>query len=310
MKISYSGLDTLWRARWRILGGTMMGLLIGCAAVLSIQPEYTVKMVVGPVSANGTASMGTPAAHLNEMEIGNASMANPESLSDYDRYLQLLTSPSVAENLISHVPGILPLFFPDKWDAKKKEWVLPWQAIPAEIINRARGGAAWQAPTADDLSSRLKAMLQQRVIGATPMRELRLRHADRGFAITLLYAMHQAADNVLREEAERRSVAISHYIEKQLETVKLQEHRQVLSEMLAAQERIRILVSVDLPYAADIIQPPATGQQPDTPQPWPIIIFGGLAGFILTAIFSSLRISAIFVRRAKQVANRNERTAA
>jgi uncharacterized protein involved in exopolysaccharide biosynthesis len=95
--------------------------------------------------------------------------------------------------------------------------------------------------------------------------------------------MHNAADNVLREEAARRSAAISDYIEKQLPTVNLQEHREILSEILASQERIRILVAVDLPYAADIVEAPTAGLQPDSPQPWPIIIFGGVVGFMATA---------------------------
>jgi uncharacterized protein involved in exopolysaccharide biosynthesis len=112
---------------------------------------------------------------------------------------------------------------------------------------------------------------------------LRLKYYDRGFAITLLYALHEAADNVLREEAARRSAAISEYIEKQMPTVNLQEHREILSEILASQERIRILVAVDLPYAADIVEPPTAGLQPDSPQPWPIIIFGAVVGFMVTA---------------------------
>jgi hypothetical protein len=251
--------------------------------VLSIRPEYTVHMVVGPVSASGPAGMGTPAARLQELQRDNGGVSTPETLSDYDRYLQLLTSPAVAAELIKKVPEVLPVFFHDRWNAKTKQWYLPWRAWPSEILNRARGGAPWQAPTPEDLAMRLDAMLQQRVIGATPMRELRLRYDDRGFAITLLYAMHEAADNVLREEAARRSAAISAYIEKQMPNVNLQEHREILSEILASQERIRILVAVDLPYAADIVEEPSAGLQPDTPQPWPIIIFGAVVGFMATA---------------------------
>ncbi|HCM83826.1 MAG TPA: hypothetical protein DIS76_04600, partial [Rhodospirillaceae bacterium] len=105
-----------------------------------------------------------------------------------------------------------------------------------------------------------------------------------GFGVTLLYAMHQAADSVLREEAARRSGAISEYLEKQLQIVRMQEHRAVLSELLAAQERIRILVAVDLPYAADIVEPPTAPLQPDRPQPWPILILASLIGFFMTAL--------------------------
>ena len=277
-------LNLLWHVRWRLLGGVVMGLLIGCAVVLSIRPQYTIKMVVGPISSNGPAGMGTPAAHLRDVEERENALNNgPEALTDYDRYLELLTSPAVAEELIKTVPDVMQTMFPDRWNAKEKEWYLPWRAVPAEIVNRVRGGAPWHAPTAEDLAQRLHIMLQQRVLGATPMRELKLHHRDRGFGISLLYAMHQAADNVLRAEAARRSAAISEYIEKQMPDVNLEEHRQILSEILAAQERIRILVAVDLPYAADIVEPPSAPVQPDTPQPWPIIVLGGLVGFLATA---------------------------
>lgn len=264
-----------------------MGLLIGAILVLLITPKYTVHMVVGPVSANGPAGMGTPAARLRELRTNN-SYEGTDSLTDYDRYLQLLTSPSTAQTLINNVPGLLQTLFPSRWDKQKKEWRLPISAWPAELLRRARGGAPWQAPTPEDLAEKLQQMLQTRIIGQTTMRELKLRYPDRGFGLTLLYAMHQAADNVLREEAARRSGAISEYLEKQLQKVQMQEHRAILSELLAAQERIRILVAVDLPYAADIVEPPTAPLQPDTPQPWPILILCAFLGFFLTALYNSL----------------------
>lgn len=279
----------LWRARWRLVGGAIMGVLIGCIIVLSIRPQYTVRMVVGPVSANGPAGMGTPAARLQDLrrEDTNAANSGMDTLTDYDRYLQLLTSAAMAENLIRNVPDILQTLFPDRWNAREKKWQLPLAAWPAEIINRARGGNPWQAPTADDLSNKLDELLQLRVIGATPMRELRLHYPDRGFGLTLLYAMHEAADNVLREEAARRSTSITEYIQKQLQTVRLEEHRRVLSELLASQERIRILVAVNLPYAADIVEPPNAPLQPDTPAPWPIIVFCSLIGTAASAFYTT-----------------------
>lgn len=274
----------LWHARRRLLGGAMLGFLIGCMIILAVKPEYTVRMIVGPVSANGPAGMGTPAARIQELRRENFTDNGAETLTDYDRYLQLLTSPAMAEILIRNVPEILPVLFPERWNAREKKWFLPLYAWPGELFNRARGGAAWQAPTPEELANKLDNMLQMRVIGTTPMRELRLRYHDRGFGQTLLFAMHQAADNVLREEAARRSASIVEYIEKQLQVVKLQEHRQVLSELLAAQERIKILVAVDLPYAADVVQPPSAPSQPDTPQPWPILVFGFILGLFGAAL--------------------------
>lgn len=279
----------LWQSRWQLLGGAVMGFLIAAILILVITPKYTVRMIVGPVSANGPAGMGTPAARVNELRRNHYNeVVQADTLSDYDRYLQLLTSPSTAQILIKQVPGILQVFFPERWDAHKKEWHLPPSAWPGEIFRRVRGGGAWHAPTAEDLSARLKKMLQLRMIGQTPMRELELRYADRGFGLTLLYAMHQAADSVLREEAARRSGAISEYLEKQLQSVRMQEHRAVLTELLAAQERIRILVAVDLPYAADIVEPPTAPLEPDVPHPMPLLIFGTLFGFAASAVYASI----------------------
>ncbi|HCM83827.1 MAG TPA: hypothetical protein DIS76_04605, partial [Rhodospirillaceae bacterium] len=217
MIFSHPVLQQLWQSRWQLIGGAVMGLLIGAILVLIITPKYTVHMVVGPVSANGPAGMGTPAARLQELRRNSYNETAVDSLSDYDRYLQLLTSPSTAQTLINQVPDLLQTLFPDRWDGRKKEWRLPLSAWPGEIIRRARGGNAWRAPTPEDLAAKLQGMLQSRIIGATPMRELRLHYPDRGFGVTLLYAMHQAADSVLREEAARRSGAISEYLEKQLQ---------------------------------------------------------------------------------------------
>ncbi len=277
----------LWHARWQLLGGAVMGCLVAAILILLITPKYTVTMVVGPVSANGPAGMGTPAARLQELRRSNYNEPTVDTLSDYDRYLQLLTSPSTAQILIKQVPDLLPTLFSDRWNKSAREWQLPVSAWPGELIRRARGGNAWHAPTPEDLAKKLRGMLQTRIIGQTTMRELQLRYPDRGFGLTLLYAMHQAADNVLREEAARRSGAISEYLEKQLQTVRMQEHRDVLTELLAAQERIRILVAVDLPYASDIVEPPTAALEPDTPSPMPILIFGAFMGFFAAALHAS-----------------------
>jgi uncharacterized protein involved in exopolysaccharide biosynthesis len=275
--MAFWALDKLWLGRARLVGGALLGFLLGLLALLVITPRYTAVMVVGPVSVQGPAAMGTPAARLEALRRNDPALMT-DNLSDYDRYLQLLTSPASAELLIQRVPGLLPMLFPGHWNARDKAWRMPLAEWPAELFNRARGGAAWSAPTPADVAARIQKLLRVHVVGSTQMRELQLQYPDRGFALTLLFALHQAADNVLREEAARRSTAIRDYVTRQMETVRLAEHRAALTELLAAQERIQMLVAVDLPYAADIVEPPSAPTQPDVPQPTPILIIFAMLG--------------------------------
>lgn len=286
MDITPEFLQKLIHLHWRrLMVAGAIGLLCGYLIVLMIKPEYTASMIVGPISLRGATAVGTPLP--NQTTAGFQQVGSGGELSDYTRYLQLITTPSIMPALQEKVPNLLQTLFPHEWDEAKQQWHPPrgLRASVQAMIDWMLRRPAWHAPDADRLSSYLSRQVKISLVTLpgtpTPMRKITFRHADRGLAIGILYGLHQATESVIRDEADRRSHAVIEYIQQEMGRVGLQEHRTALAELLAEQERVRMMINLNLPYAADIVISPTAPLMPDWPQPWPIIIGGMLLGIFV-----------------------------
>jgi len=113
-----------------------------------------------------------------------------------------------------------------------------------------------------------------------------LRHRDRDTAIALLVALHRAADAVLREQAANRADAYIAYLDRQLARTTLAEHRSGLATLLGRQERARMLIAVDLPYAAEPVEAATAPLRPGWPNPvlvLPLAVVAGAAVGLMAA---------------------------
>lgn len=259
--------------------GAAFGLLAAVLAILWLRlypPYYTAVMVVGPTASNGVAAMG--ARYPAERSVGEAGLAEVregEALSDFDRYLAVLRSITVARRLGGHsdlVSGI----FPDLWDETNGRWrdgAGPGRWV-AELVGRRR-------PTHPDIwaiAEHLGHAVAVVPVGTTAMRRLSYRHRDRDTALSLLHEIHRAADGHLREEAARRSAAQIRHLRDRLSATSLSDHRAALASLLIEHQRITMMIDVDLPFAADAIERPFAPNTPDWPDPLPVLLGAGVAG--------------------------------
>ena len=83
------------------------------------------------------------------------------------------------------------------------------------------------------------------------------------------------------------------YIESKLATVTVAELRLSLVELLSNQEKRMMMIKVDLPFAARIIQPPVASEDPTFPKPFlalALAVAGGLfVGVFLVFLIDALR---------------------
>lgn len=283
-----------FREGWPILlVGTVLGVVASVTALRLVVPQYTAVMVIGPTARVGAAAMGARLPVLIGREsAAAASEPGPgdEILSDFARYLQLFTSIPVAERMMAD-PLLLRGLFPDRWDGE----VEAWRPAPGPMASAKRmflalvGRSDWVEPDAERVASALQDRLTVDMVGSGPMRRLRLRHADRAMALRILSAAAQATDAHLRAEASRRSAAQIAHARARLAGITVAEHRQALANLLSEQERIAMMIEVDLPLAADAIEPPAAAQRPDWPNPLRVVPMAALVGLMAGAITVSLR---------------------
>ena len=209
-----------------VSGWRLVPALAAAAALLALlilhglPPEHTAAMVVGPIARTGASAMGarTPVAMRADMPLSVLEFGNgEETLSDFARFVELLTSPTVAARLMAE-PGFLPHLFPERWDSAAGRWHPPgglggWLR---RLVLALAGHDDWAEPDADLVSLHLKRMVVVQALGSTPMRRISVRDSDRAFAVRLLQRLSAAADARLREEAIRRAGAEIDYIRARL----------------------------------------------------------------------------------------------
>jgi len=292
----FRGLVETARAGWRVLLGSALGALALAVAVLwLVPPEHTAVMIVGPTARVGSAAMGArvPVMVGRETPLGAAEPgAGDESLSDYARYLELFGNGAVADRLAAD-PAFLRALFAGRWDAEAGGWRPPPGLTPTvkRWLLALVGRQDWVEPDAERVARTLRDRLVIDMVRTGPMRRISLRHRDRATALELLRRIAAATDAHLRAEASRRSVAQIAHIKARLASVTVTEHRRALSDLLSDQERVAMMIEVDLPFAADVIQAPTASALPDWPNPALVTPLAGLVGLLAGAFALSARVA-------------------
>ncbi len=294
-----------WRAElltlasgWRLVVlCTVLSVFIAAMVLRSLPPEHTASMVVGPIARTGASAMGarTPIASRSDMPASVLEFGNgEETLSDFARFVELICSPVVAAQLMND-PSVLAHLFSERWDSATGRWHTPgglsgW--LRALILGLA-GQEDWSEPDPDILSRYLRRTVIVQSLGTNPMRRISFRDSDRAFAVNLLHRLTAAADAHLRAEAARRANAEIAFIRASLATAQSADSRKALVELLSDQERVAMIIGVDLPFAADPIEPPTASKQPDWPNPLIILPLAATVG-------GGLGLFLVFSRRAWQ----------
>jgi len=280
-------------AGWHWFLLTFITVVVGLLLVIRLWPEqYSASMVVGPVAEVGAAAMGPrvpmmlPDRTAPLAEYG----AVGETLSDFSRFLNLLATPVVAERLLES-ETLIHRLFPARWDAVNARWRSPtgltgWVRTWALWLV---GRQDWVQPDATAVARQLRRMLGMERVAQGPMRRIRIRYADRETALALLGAIYRAADRHLRDEAARRARLQLAHVERRLETVRVAANRQALGMVRGEYQRLIMMLEVDLPFAADLIEPPNAPQYPEWPDKIALLFL-----VLPTALVAALL--AVFVR--------------
>ena len=241
-------------------------------------PQYTGEMILGPTAQNGVAARGArlPLENIQNEKIrmNSAEMAADETLSDFSRSVQLLTSAEIAKRLLQNDQLQLKQNLMSSHGLMHKLKSLLWRL-------------AGQSLQPDDDATALAGTLTQRVhidtIGRSAMRKITFRHPNRDFTIQLLNALYKASDAQLRESAQVRTTAEIAYLRVALDHVTLADQRKALLDLLVEQEQTQLLIAVDLPFAADRIQSATAPTNPDWPPVGLVLFFafclGAFTGF-------------------------------
>ena len=125
------------------------------------------------------------------------------------------------------------------------------------------------------------------------MWRISFRHKDPVFEMQFLTWIHKESDELVRGDALERASRQIAYIGERLRTYSITEYRQALVQLLSEQEKQMMMIQVDLPFAARIINPPTVSDVPTSPQPFlalALAVTGGLfLGVSLALLVDALR---------------------
>lgn len=251
---------------WQIAAVT--ALLVGVALLYlqSADRQFESVLVVTPVAG----SVGLPSGIGGLASIAGIRVPGSDADSQFEMFLEGLTTRQSAERLSQKHPDLLPRMFPDEWNSASRRWEQPVGAFPNAIraVKSLVGmDTAYRPPDGARVEQWLK-----REIAIAKARDQRLtvisiESQDPQFGRSLLAALHQEGDNLLRERAVQRANDYAEYLGRKLGEVTVADYRQSLVEALAEQEKTRMMASSDLPFAADPFGPPSTPNRPSSPQP-------------------------------------------
>ena len=287
----------VWRGKWIVLLTALVIVAAVGAWMKMKDPRYTASMVVASAGEDGAGGLRNRLSQYSGIAaLAGIGLPTGKTVTAFVQFGEILTSPVVAERLMRKY-DIMPTVFEGSWtwDAENKTWVAKSNPIKA-LKGKFReffGLPAKSPPTAAALADYLDRKLTISLIETTGMQRIEFQHKDPVFAVQLLAALHKEADNLIREESQTRTSRQIAYIERKLQTTTAADHRRSLVQLLLDQEKQMMMIQVDLPFAARVIEPPMASDQPTFPKPtlfFALALVGGsILGVFVVFLIGALR---------------------
>jgi hypothetical protein len=242
--------------------------LVVAAIDLHISPRiYTNQLQVVPVDqGNGGSSSRSQFADIASL-VGISMPAGAQN--NFDIYLQGLVSRAGAERLALDQDLMHRLFSPE-WDGENRRWYDPAPGKRA-FMNGIRAIVGmpvqnWTPPDAGRLAGLLASGVDVVHDKQNPVVTIVYKSGNPQLGRDLLWRLHQAVDNVLRERVLARTSSYVDYLSTKLSTITVTDYREAIIGTLSSQEKIRMAASSRLPFVAEPFGPATSSPQPTSPR--------------------------------------------
>lgn len=246
-------------------------LLVICAIVVETAwlrwvavPLYTAQMTVAPVVNDADPAAHNPSLGAISSLVGLDSRNNGR----FDSYIDIRNSIVLAQKLLEN-PEVRNNIFKSQWDDQTHQWHEPRTVLTplVDTVKSILGMPAWSPPMASDLEDYLRQKVAVVTDRRTSHTQFSYENANPAFAADLLQLVHASAEEMMREDEEAQTkIKIAHLMD-QVEKSSMMENRQALTELLAEEQRVMMLLSPQIPFAAAVTEPPSVGHHPSSPRP-------------------------------------------
>jgi hypothetical protein len=255
-------------ARWRDVALCFAVIIALSIAYLHLsEKQYTVGATLAPSDAELNILTGvSAAADLGSLSLGRLGLGIGGGNTRFSALIQQLTSGATAQALLGD-DRVKATIYETIWDPKSRSFHPPSGFLGGlrAAVKSALGLNPWHAPTAADMQRYLANNVVAREIGISDLYSVTYRNKDPEFARYFLLRVLAISDNYLRQQKLARARAYVDYLDLRLKFVTGLDQRQALLKLRSQQENFLMAASVNLPFSADIDDPPITPSRPTWP---------------------------------------------
>jgi hypothetical protein len=276
------GIFSLVVASWRDVALSFAVIVALSVAYLHLaQKQYTVSATLAPSDAELNILTGiSGAGDFGSLSLGRLGLGLGGGNTKFSALLQQLTSGATAQALLAD-DRVKAAVYDTIWDSRSRTFHPPVGILGElrEVLKTALGLKSWHPPAAADMQSYLSHNVVTREIGISELYSVTYSNKDPEFARYFLSRLLAVSDNYLRERKLARAKAYVDYLDQRLKVVTGLDQRQALLKLRSQQENFLMAASVNLPFSADVDDPPITPSRPTWPNLLIIavldIFFGG-----------------------------------
>ena len=257
-------LRVVWRGRLHVIAGIFIGAVLAFGFVMSSVPGYRSQLIVAPANPISGTDMSSLVGDGNLFALSYlAQRVGVGHSTDFSRFETLYKGVSVAEILLND-PVIQTGLSRDR-SFVFSEAEMSW--FPAKLAE----------------------YIDQRVyfenVGLTSSKRMVYVHPDAEFGRYFLIQIHRVTDSIMRERLRTESTERVAYLKQSVRETNNPEHRRALTTLLLEQERLKMLVSIDQPYVASVVDPASSKVDPVWPNSAFVFVacmfVGGFLGFVV-----------------------------
>lgn len=247
-------LRLLWRAWPHLLIGAALGGLGAVLFLLLSIPHYRVTMLVAPAERGVRADVKSflPDNPDFALQYVDRSRESP-AFADFTRFEHTLRGRSVASGLTGDKPLL---------DGLRRDRRFVFSPHP-------------DLASVDDLATYFRKKITIEPVGNTTLRRVVFDHPEPAFATALLNRLYRQADSLIRRDVAARAEGRVGYLKGMLEKTSHPDHRRVLTSLLMEQEHLLMMLAMEEPFAAIVVEQPSSSARPWWPRK--SLIFAGFA---------------------------------
>lgn len=260
-KTLFDVLSDVWQAKIYMLCFGALALVLAFCFTVFARDYYRTEMLVAPAVLMGQGLHQSSSSSEGSIQVQPEEM---QSAAAFLRFEQIYDGVSVASLLINDQDFINAVS----------------QDLPFEFSSSL--GQSWNP---EKLADYLNKHVFLEPVSGTPLRKITYYHPDPETAKMVVAKVHRVADEIIRARLLREVMGRIGYLNTALSQTNNPEHRRNLAELLMQQEQIKMMVSLDEPFAASIVEPPYVSANPRWPDPFLIyplfLIIGLMTGFVV-----------------------------